>query len=695
MPSVRLLSGLIALFLLAALAGCRRGVPVPVTVVMPTATMPPVTGMAPRPSPTPVFLVPATSTRVASPAPPTALPSWPAPEPLPKPFDGAPPGPDEEEAARALAAAIPPERDDVRLAQEYLGAGELPPTLPPASPEPLAAGAAATFDVLNTDSNTYSTVEALLVGSGEHAHFWFDTSATVPSAAELAPIAEAFDAIYEQNVAVFGPESNPGIDGDPRLHILHASPAALCDSAAACGLLGYFSSQDGLPRAVAGRSNERDIFLMNAAIFGAESYLGVLAHEFRHMIEDNYDRADADWEVEGSASLAEELAGFPLIPRSRANLFLARPDQQLNSWTDSGASPYYGMAYLLNRYLYDRLGPELYRAFAAHPADGLDAVTAVVQEAGLPLTGQALWEDWLVALAIHNLPGRPEIYRIGDGSLDAALATVVTTFPAVYTTTVQQYAADYYRLEGAGELTIAFTGAPQAPLLGVPAASGSHFWVASRANYSQPSLARAFDLRGLQRATLTYDVYHDVETGYDFAYVAVSTDGGETWQGLVGEQMQGLELADDPSGRALLPRFYTGESGGWVPERIDLTPYAGQEILLRFSAVTDPILTYGGLALDNLSIPELAFHDAVEEGENGWQADGFSRVTATLPQQWRLQLVTFPGGVPQVEKLPVSTQATLEVAVDLGGSDGRAILVVAASAPQTLHEAPYRLAFTP
>lgn len=692
MPSTRLRPGLILLFCLAlaAFAGCRRGTPVP--AAMPTATPAPDAEITPGPPPTPVILVPATTGPGTGPTEPAPPPDWPAPAPLPGPFDDPPPGPAEEEAARALAAVRPPERDDVRLAQGFLGVGELPAT--PAPTEPPAPGTTATFDVLNTGNNTYSTVEAVLVGSGEHAHFWFDTSLPQPTAAELAPIAAAFDEIYAQSVAIFGPESNPGIDGDPRVHILHASPAALCTSAGACGLLGYFSSHDSLPRAVASRSNERDMFLMNASIFGQANYLGVLAHEFRHMIEDNYDRSDADWEVEGSASLAEELTGFPGNPRSRANLFLAQPDQQLSSWVDSGSTPYYGMGYLLNRYLYDRLGPDLYRAFAAHPADGLDAITAVAEEAGLPLTGHTLWEDWLVALAIHNLPGAPEIYRIGDGTLDTALATVVSAFPVEYATTVRQYAADYYRLEGEGDVTISFEGAQHVPLLGVPAASGSHFWIAARANYSQPSLSRAFDLRALDSATLTYEVYHDIETGYDFAYVAVSSDGGETWEGLVGQQMQGLAEEDNPSGKALTSRFYTGESDGWVQERIDLTPYAGREIILRFSYITDPILTYGGLAVDNVSIPELGFYDDVEEGADGWQAEGFSRVTATLPQQWHLQLITFPDGAPQVEKLPPSTADSGGVTLDLGAGGGRAILVVAASAPQTLQEASYRLSFT-
>ena len=128
----------------------------------------------PGPSPTPVILVPATTGPGTGPTEPTPPPDWPAPAPLPGPFDDPPPGPAEEEAARALAAVRPPERDDVRLSQEFLGVGELPAT--PAPAEPPAPGTTATFDVLNTGNNTYSTVEAVLVGSGEHAHFWFDTS---------------------------------------------------------------------------------------------------------------------------------------------------------------------------------------------------------------------------------------------------------------------------------------------------------------------------------------------------------------------------------------------------------------------------------------------------------------------------------------------------------------------------------------
>jgi hypothetical protein len=164
--------------------------------------------------------------------------------------------------------------------------------------------------------------------------------------------------------------------------------------------------------------------------------------------------------------------------------------------------------------------------------------------------------------------------------------------------------------------------------------------------------------------------------------------------------MRGLDPVDNPSGNALADRFYTGESGRWITETVDLAPYVGQEILLRFAYVTDPILTYGGLALDNISIPAIGFYDDAESAGAGWEVDGFTRATATLPQQWHLQMITFPGGVPTVTPLPLdagpadaTSTPSLTYPVNLDSSGGEAIVIVAASAPLTLEQAHYRLQF--
>ncbi len=606
------------------------------------------------------------------------------------------------EAQRAAAAALenelPPDRDEVQLAIAFRGLAGAPAAPSGAAAEPLRVGTVQELIVNNVDLNINSTVQAELKVVGEHAYFWFDrtTGNKQPSPEELAATAAAFDQIYEDVIAFFGSESNPGIDGDPRVHVVNASPLTICDvdeaTAHNCGLLGYFSSRDTVPAAVDPRSNEREMFVMNGSYFGSGIYLDTLSHEFRHMIEDNYDINDADWEVEGSAMLAEDLLGFSDGSINRANAFLGNPDQQLNRWTDGNTLPYYGQGYLLNRYLYDRLGTDRYREFATSPLPGFAAVTAVAAAHGLGFTGLDLWLDWLTALAIHDQPNVPNLFRLPAG-LRAVQTEAVNKFPAEMETTVNQYAADYYKLFGDGKVTVTFIGSSHVPLLNVPPKSGEMMWVANRANNSDARLTRAFDLRGVAAATLRYSVYRDIERGYDFGYAAVSVDGGRTWQSLDAPGMDGLSPDDNPGNGAFTDRFYTGRGSRWIDEIVDLTPFAGREIQIRFEYVTDPILTFDGLAVDDIAIPEIGFVDD-GESDQGWTAEGFVRATGYLPQTWHLQLVTFAAETPVVTRIELAPDQTASFEVDLDpGGGGRPLLIVAATAPMTLNQAHYRLSF--
>ncbi len=664
--------------------------------------------------PAEVFNPPATPTRAAvvpavtveqggvtetavlpTPTPLPAPPTWPAPMTPVEPFARAA-NAAEQATLLELNQADPPARDDVSLALAYQGrtAQATPPAL---AGEPLPVGSQQVFNIANFDDNTVVPIEAVLLVVSDHAYFWFDTgSGSVdPGEAELEQVAAVFDTIYETNTFYFGNEANPGIDGDPRLHIVHASPLALCNvslsTADLCSLAGYFSSRDLVPQTADPTSNAREMFVMNASYFGSNFYLNVLGHEFRHMIEDNYDPGDEDWEVEGSAVLAEELLGYPETGQDRGNLFLSDPDQQLNSWTDGNPIPYYGQGYVLNRYIFDRLGVELYRQFATHPANGLRAIDAIAQESGLTISGHSLFLDWLAMLAIHNQPNVTEIYQFQGAPLETAASTRLRLSDTVQTT-VAQYAADYYELPGSGSYTVQFMGNPLVPLLDTLPASGQTLWYAQRGNYSNPRLTRQVDLRDVTTATLQYAVYTDIEYGYDFAYVSVSADGGQTWQGLVAENMQGLDKADNPSGSALTGRFYTGRSEEWVQETVDLSAYAGQLIHIRFEYVTDPILTFGGFALDNIAIPEIGFYDDAEQLVAGWVVEGFSRATGYLPQGWSVQLVTFAGGVPAVQHLVLDDQQQVSIDVDGAESGGkRPILIIAALAPLTLEQGVYQV----
>ena len=131
-------------------------------------------------------------------------------------------------------------------------------------------------------------------------------------------------------------------------------------------------------------------------------------------------------------------------------------------------------------------------------------------------------------------------------------------------------------------------------------------------------LTREFDLSGLTSATLRYRAWFETERGWDYAYVAASTDGGKTWRALPATHTSDY----DPVGAAYGPG-YTGDSGGkWVQESVDLTAFAGRKVLLRFEYVTDDAAHARGFAVDDISIPELGFSDGADS-DGGWQAEGF------------------------------------------------------------------------
>jgi hypothetical protein len=107
-----------------------------------------------------------------------------------------------------------------------------------------------------------------------------------------------------------------------------------------------------------------------------------------------------------------------------------------------------------------------------------------------------------------------------------------------------------------------------------------------------------------------------------------------------------VELRQHPTRLALpLP--------GWMAQTIDLSAYAGQEILLRFETVTLPEREDNGFAIDNLAIAEIGWTDDAEGDATGWTLEGWTQVDNRLPQQWIVQAATSGGDTsqPRVQRL--------------------------------------------
>jgi hypothetical protein len=110
---------------------------------------------------------------------------------------------------------------------------------------------------------------------------------------------------------------------------------------------------------------------------------------------------------------------------------------------------------------------------------------------------------------------------------------------------------------------------------------------------SQSLISPVIDLTGGSgTVTLMFTESYFTEAGWDFCMVDISTDGGDTWVHLRGG------YGDSPS----------GGSDGWKITTLNLTPFAGKQINIRFYFDTgDPIFNaFPGWFVDNVMVYDQA-----------------------------------------------------------------------------------------
>ena len=98
-----------------------------------------------------------------------------------------------------------------------------------------------------------------------------------------------------------------------------------------------------------------------------------------------------------------------------------------------------------------------------------------------------------------------------------------------------------------------------------------------------------------------------------------------------------------------------------------------------------------GLLLEDVSIPAIGYSTDFESDSGGWTSAGFARVENTLPQTFRLALITRSTSGTTVQYLPVSEGQTAEIPFTIG-KDGayEVVLVVSGMARITRSTAGYQ-----
>lgn len=597
-----------------------------------------------------------------------------------------------EGAYNVLKQTTVPVNDWHELALRLKGGSEVPPLLE-VHPPRLQIGAQKKFWVSNADTNQYFQVTATLQFITDHAYFWIEEGIRFDQK-ELTQLAVKFEnQIYPTNRRFFGSEWTPGVDGDPHLYILYAQNLGVA-------MAGYFSSSDELPLFVHPYSNGHEMFILNADSLdlGEEETLGVLAHEFQHMIHWNADRNETTWINEGLSELAIFLHG--MMPGSDAS-FIRDTDIQLNDWPDDlGAKrAHYGAAFLFMTYFYDRFGPDSLRALVAEEHDDLSGIEHVLEiiSSDSPsdegkLTLEDFFLDWAITLYLQDggVGDGRYAYKSYEIAPKADATETIDTCPlSGGNREVSQFGIDYIRITCPGEHRLIFEGSMLTKVLPVDPFSGHYAFWSNRGDESDMTLTRKFDFSGQSGPlTLSYRTWFDLERDFDYAYVTASEDG-EVWQ-----------ILKTPSGTLNNPTGnsfgwgYNGMSNGWIEEQVDLSAYAGKKVWIRFEYVTDAAVTGEGMLLDDIKIQEVGYSTDFESDDGGWQADGWVRIRNVLPQEFVLALLTFEDQV-RVDYIQLAPDNTAEIPISLRSRGDEVVLVVSGVARYTRQRTAYRIEIKP
>ena len=638
-------------------------------------------------TPTPIGIERPQGQGTSQPVPTTAAAVTPAITPVTTPGQSA-----FDEVSALESSEMPPADPRLLAMQLRPDAGAIPEVITDVAPQ-YRVGDKRKFWVSNSDTQEHTQITAELKYVTEVVAVWVQDGVRMNQNDLEASAIRFTEKTYPTNREFFGSEWNPGVDNDPRLHILHAR--GLGENVA-----GYYSSADEYSKQVNEYSNQREMFYISADSGNSEPnspyYDGTLAHEFQHMIHWANDRNETSWVNEGMSELASYLNGFDVGGHDLS--YAQRPDTQLTTWGDPSEesnSEHYGASYLFMAYFLDRFGEDLTKAVVASDKNGVAGFNAALEQAGRSERFDDIFADWVVA----NYLDAPEVDdegRYGYSDIDLfplAISEEYRRYPVSAKAQVSQYGADYVRLSGRQPITIRFEGQQQIPLVGATPQS-EYSWWSNRGDQSNSTLTRPVDLRDVSTASLQFSAWFEIEDGWDYAYIEVSSDGGKHWDILEAK----YTTDENPVGNAF-GSGWTGVSGSedearWVEELVDLTAYAGKEILLRFEMVTDDAVNKPGLLIDNLRIPEINWQDDGEAGESDWTADGWILTDNSVIQGWLVQVLEIGGGTVTVERLEVGLDGVGELKIDNMDELEETILIISALAPVTTEQASYSYTIT-
>jgi hypothetical protein len=549
-----------------------------------------------------------------------------------------------------------------------------------------SVGDTATLWALDLTQGVTFQVDATLRYSTLHADLYTENGTNLPDGA-LVEAGRVFEEeIYPSILSTFG--SPPGDGEFGPIAMLHLALPAVA---------GYYDSTDEYPPEIYPFSNQRRLIYLNTGFANPASplYVGLVAHEFQHVVHRATDPDEEGWVNEGLSVLANLLFDDGEVFISA---YAARHAVQLNAWTAGiGTAADYGSAGLLMYYMWLHYPDDdggLGR-LVARQEDGFLGIDAYLGEQGYDLSWRDLLAEWGSA---NYLDTKSTWDSYPERQVRLSPSRSIRETSSFEEGQAPQFAPYYVALNLASDESylLHFRGQFVGRLIPEADREPASSWWSGGEDAADATLTRSFDLRDVQDAELTLRIWHEIEEIWDFAYVVVSLDGGETWKPVTSPSM--VPESENPIGQAFGPG-YTGNSGGgsrgqWIDETVDLSAYRGLEILVRIEYVTDGAVNLTGFALGGAFLPAIGYSWDPSAGPGDWEADGFFFSDGTVGQEFEVRLLLVrPDGTHEIIPLDLDERQVGSVTFrGLGREYAEAALMIMPMAPATRQPAGFGVA---
>ena len=399
-------------------------------------------------------------------------------------------------------------------------------------------------------------------------------------------------------------------------------------------------------------------------------YEGTFAHEYQHLLEYYQDGDEGTWLNEGLSDYAQTIVGYvdttlpPTDPTADSHITCFEgwygsatfpycgAENSLTQWEDQGSPSVlsdYGAAYSFLTYIQNHFGTKAISYLHRAKSNGLDSVQDMLDSMAPGLSAMDVVHDWSAAMALDSWLdngakgiSRTDKKRFTANQLDASIDWA---WPGSYDSPgAPPNGSDYVLAKdgrpvgGKSMYSLDFSGAK------TYAPDPLEWVVDNGALYSGEgnNLDRSMVLEGTvpsDNATLSFDTHYNIEQGWDFGVVQISTDGGKTYTTLSNAD---TTSDHDPAAAGNIVGVLPGFTGVQEPttETFDLSKYAGQDVLVAFRYLTDAAAngtddTQPGWWVSNVALGSTVLAD-------GSSLDGVRSMTQVHPSEvagWTVQLV--------------------------------------------------------